>query len=169
MIPNSEIKNTLGFAVHISRLSPSKITLAGEMKFFQLNCRSILIHQQTKVLFIPVKEHWMIGRNKPLMNNVLNLKIVGLPRKAKIPGHNKQRGSSFGRQLLLVSSKQWQGNSNGLSFWRFRCFKQWNWYFERSKCKTWSKVVKQQAAEKRALCGWCFKKWRVCQILHRDT
>ncbi|XP_066019631.1 uncharacterized protein [Pocillopora verrucosa] len=39
MIPNSEVKKTLGFAVHISRLPPSKIPLAGEEKLFQVNCR----------------------------------------------------------------------------------------------------------------------------------
>lgn len=55
MIPNSEVKKTLGFAVHISRLPPSKIPLAGEEKLFQVNCRSILIPQQTRVLFLLVK------------------------------------------------------------------------------------------------------------------
>ena len=87
MIPNSEVKKTLGFAVHISRLPPSKIPLVGEEKLFQVNCRSILIPQQTRVLFLLVKKDWMIGRNEHLMSNVLNLKRVGrLQRKAKIPG-----------------------------------------------------------------------------------
>ncbi|CAH3124479.1 unnamed protein product [Pocillopora meandrina] len=96
MIPNSEVKKTLGFAVHISRLPPSKIPLAGEEKLFQVNCRSILIPQQTRVLFLLVKKDWMIGRNEHLMSNVLNLKRVGrLQRKAKIPGSQQATRQFF--------------------------------------------------------------------------
>ena len=95
--PEFRGQKTLGFAVHISRLPPSKIPLAGEEKLFQVNCRSILIPQQTRVLFLIVKKDWMIGRNEHLMSN---------KGRQRYLGRNKQRGSSFGSQLLSASSKQ---------------------------------------------------------------
>ena len=100
--PEFRGQKTPGFAVHISRLPPSKIPLAGEEKLFQVNCRSILITQQTKVLFLLVKKDWMIGRNEHLMSNVLNLKRVGrLQRKAKIPGSQQATRQFFWITIIV--------------------------------------------------------------------
>lgn len=72
--------------------SSIKSSLGGEERLSQVNYRSILIPRQTKVLFLPVKRHWMIGRNEHFMNNILNLKRVeGLPRKVKIPVSQAKR------------------------------------------------------------------------------